>query len=281
MKNNKISQVLYDNDFHKKKSLGQNFLYDNNLLDKIVSEAGITCDDTVLEIGAGPGGLTSALAKVAKKVVAVEIDRSLKPVLTENLAEFDNITLLFTDFMKVDIAEFASEHLGESFKVVANLPYYITTPIIMKVLESGLNALTMTIMVQKEVAQRIISKPGKKDYGVLSVMTQVRSEPSILFIVPATAFNPPPKVDSAMLHIDMSAGIKIPLEDIEGYYRIVRAAFSQRRKQLANSLSSGLSINKVLAIEYITSSGLSPSIRAERLSVMDFYNLYKQITSRN
>ena len=278
---NKISQVLYDNDFHKKKSLGQNFLYDNNLLDKIVSEAGITSEDTVLEIGAGPGGLTSALAKVAKKVVAVEIDRSLKPVLTENLAEFDNITLLFTDFMKVDLAEFASEHLGESFKVVANLPYYITTPIIMKVLESGLNALTMTIMVQKEVAQRIISNPGKKDYGVLSVMTQVRSEPSILFIVPATAFNPPPKVDSAMLHIDMSAGTKIPLVDIEGYYRIVRAAFSQRRKQLANSLSSGLAINKVLAIEYITLSGLSPQVRAERLSVMDFYNLYKQITSRN
>ena len=250
-----------------KKSLGQNFLFDSAILSRIIKAAGIGTDDTVVEIGPGPGPLTTLLSKVAKKVVAIELDSDLYMKLQDELAGRENVELVLGDALK-----YRYDDLG-SFKVVANIPYYITTPIIFSLIAARGNLVSMTLTIQKEVAQRIVANPGTKDYGVLSLAVQYHTDPEIKFIIPAGAFRPVPKVDSAVIHMHIRKTPKVIVADEALLFKIIRASFSQRRKTLSNALKPLMPDIKDVLID----TGIDPGRRGETLSMDEFAKLTDHI----
>lgn len=274
-----IREVLDRFGFKFSKSLGQNFLIDGNIVRNIVKGAQVSKDDYVLEIGPGIGTLTEELALNAKKVVSVEIDKNLLPILDYTLSNYDNVEIVNGDILKIDIQRIIDEKLaGGPIKVVANLPYYVTTPIIAKLIEEGLNIESITVMVQKEVADRIVASPGNKQYGSLTVFVNFYSNPEILISVPKTVFMPQPKVDSAVIKLN----IKESPTDIDKklFFKVVKAAFSQRRKTLLNSLSNKeLGLDKEKVREALEKCNISPRERAENLKIEDFIKISKTLPS--
>ncbi|MEW6002911.1 MAG: 16S rRNA (adenine(1518)-N(6)/adenine(1519)-N(6))-dimethyltransferase RsmA [Nitrospirota bacterium] len=246
-----------------KKYLGQNFLYDPSILRKIIEIAELDKDDLVIEIGPGPGRLTRMLAERVKKVIAIELDYRLFEELKEQLSEFKNIELVYGDALKHPY-----ENLSR-FKVVANIPYYITTPIIFKLLEVRKNIETITLTVQKEVAERIVAKPGGKDYGLLSITVQYCAKPFLKFVIPKEAFRPIPKVDSAVLYMRILEKPAAEVRDEKFFFRIIRAAFSQRRKKLSNSLK----VIRADIKEKLNEAGIDLNRRPETLSIEEFARL--------
>lgn len=269
-------EVLQKYDFVFQKKFGQNFLIDSHVLDKIVSAAGITKDDFVLEIGPGIGTMTQYLAASARKVFAVEIDKALIPILEDTLKEFDNVQVINQDILKVDIKKLAEEHNdGKPIKVVANLPYYITTPIIMGLFESQVPIDSITVMVQKEVADRMKVGPGTKDYGALSLAVQYYAEPYIVANVPPNCFMPRPKVGSAVIRLTRHEKPPVEVADEKLMFRLIRASFNQRRKILANGLNNSpeLSYSKEEIQQTIEKCGFKAGIRGEALTLKDFAKL--------
>lgn len=267
--------------FMFQKRFGQNFLIDGNVVEKIVREAGVTKDDFVLEIGPGIGTMTQLLCENAREVAAVEIDTNLIPILKETLAPYDNVTVINEDILKVDIPALAQEkNGGRPIKVVANLPYYITTPIIMGLFESHVPIDSITIMVQREVADRMQVGPGTKDYGALSLAVQYYAKPEIVLNVPPTCFMPRPNVGSAVIRLKKHETCPVQVDDAEFMFRLIRASFNQRRKTLANGLSnsSELTLSKEKIAEAIDSLGVSPSIRGEALTLEQFAQLANYFT---
>ena len=268
--------VIQKHGFRFQKKYGQNFLIDTHVLDKIVSAAGVTKDDLVLEIGPGIGTMTQYLAEAAREVVAVEIDKNLIPILEETLSEYDNVTILNEDILKVDIAALAEEkNGGKPIKVVANLPYYITTPIIMGLFESGVPLDNITIMVQKEVADRMQVGPGTKDYGALSLAVQYYAKPEIVANVPPNCFIPRPNVGSAVIRLTRYPEPPVKVEDPKKMFALIRASFNQRRKTLVNGLSNAPEIkaSKEDVQNAIAKMGLSETIRGEALTLEQFATL--------
>lgn len=269
-------EILQKYQFHFQKKFGQNFLIDAHVLDRIIEAAQITKDDFVLEIGPGIGTMTQALCEQAREVVAVEIDSNLIPILQDTLRAYDNVTVLHQDILKVDFAALAEEkNEGRPIKVVANLPYYITTPIIMELFERRVPMDSITVMVQKEVAERMQQGPGSKDYGALSLAVQYYAKPQIVANVPPNCFMPRPGVGSAVIHLDCYSAPPVKVSDEKLMFALIRASFNQRRKTLANGLShSGqLSLSKELIQECIDELGVPANIRGEALSLEQFARL--------
>ena len=265
--------VLQRYGFNFQKKYGQNFLIDTHVLDKIIGAAQIGPDDFVLEIGPGIGTMTQYLAEAAREVVAVEIDTKLIPILQDTLKEYDNVTVLNEDILKVDIRKIAEEkNGGKPIKVVANLPYYITTPIIMGLFESEVPLDSITVMVQKEVADRMQVGPGTKDYGALSLAVQYYAEPYIVANVPPNCFIPRPAVGSAVIRLTRYQEKPVKVNDASFMFKIIRASFNQRRKTLQNGLynSSELRIPKEKTVAALEEMGLTPTIRVEILSLEEF-----------
>lgn len=269
-------QVLQKHDFHFRKKFGQNFLIDPHVLEKIVDAAQVGPDDFVLEIGPGIGTMTQYLCENARQVLAVEIDDNLIPILKETLREYDNVTVIHGDILKQDIAAIANEYNhGEPIKVVANLPYYITTPIIMGLFESHVPLANVTVMVQKEVADRMQAAPGTKEYGALSLAVQYYAKPYLAANVPPNCFMPRPNVGSAVIRLDCLARNPIEVKDEKLMFRLIRASFNQRRKTLQNGLvnSSELAFSKEQVAKAIEKIGQPATIRGEKLSLQDFAQL--------
>lgn len=262
-------------DFAFQKKFGQNFLIDSHVLDKIIAAAGVTKEDVVLEIGPGFGTMTQYLAEAAKEVIAVEIDKTLIPILHETLADYDNVTIINEDILKVDIAKLVEEkNGGKPIKVVANLPYYITTPIIMGLFESHVPLDNITVMVQKEVAQRMQAGPGTKDYGALSLAVQFYAEPYIVANVPPNCFIPRPGVGSAVIRLTKWENPPIAVKDESFMFSLIRASFNQRRKTLQNSLvNGGIQITKEQVVNALEQMELSPTVRGEALTLEQFAQL--------
>lgn len=250
-----------------KKSLGQNFLFDPSILKKIIQSANINKDDTIVEIGAGYGNLTLLLAEVSKSVIAIEYDEELFNILSEKVRAYDNIQPINCDALKFNFKEL------ECFKVVGNIPYYITTPIIFKLLAARENIETITLTLQKEVAERIVAKPGKKDYGVLSLSVQYYSEPEMKFIIPAEAFRPAPKVDSAVIHLQILKKPRVSVVDEGLFFRLIKAGFAHRRKTILNTLKMFDADMK----EILLTLGIETNRRAETLSMEDFGMLCNEL----
>ena len=266
-------EVLQKYEFVFQKKFGQNFLIDTHVLDKIINAADITKDDFVLEIGPGIGTMTQYLSCAAREVYAVEIDKALIPILEDTLQDYDNVTVLNEDILKVDIRKLAEErNHGKPIKVVANLPYYITTPIIMGLFEGHVPIESITVMVQKEVADRMQVGPGTKDYGALSLAVQYYAQPYIVANVPPNCFMPRPKVGSAVIRLTRHTEAPVKTVDEKLMFRLIRASFNQRRKTLVNSLknSSGLSFGKEEIQEAIAACGFSEGVRGEALTLADF-----------
>ena len=269
-------EILQKYNFNFQKKFGQNFLIDEHVLDKIIRAAEITKDDYVLEIGPGIGTMTQYLACAAREVTAVEIDRALIPILEDTLKEYDNVSIINEDILKVDIAALAKEkNGGRPIKVVANLPYYITTPIIMGLFESHVPLESITVMVQKEVADRMQVGPGTKDYGALSLAVQYYAEPYIVANVPPNCFMPRPNVGSAVIRLTRHSEPKIVVKDEKFMFKLIRASFNQRRKTLQNGInnSAELSISKDAVVEALRKMGISESIRGEALTLAQFAEL--------
>lgn len=268
-----LKELLSRHGFSFTKSLGQNFLIDENILDKIVSASNLDESSCVLEIGPGAGVLTQRLARTGAKCVAVEIDKALIPILNETMAEFENFKLINNDILKVDIKSLVEEEFsGKAFHVIANLPYYITTPIVMKLLEEGLPVISMTLMVQKEVADRMCAKSGGKDYGALSVATQYYSIPSVICKAEPHCFMPQPKVASSVIRLEVGENPTVSVNDEKKFFAIVKSAFGQRRKTLMNALSKSpyLPIEKERIEKALSEMGIKPDIRGEKLSIEQF-----------
>lgn len=269
-------EVLQKYNFNFQKKFGQNFLIDEHVLDKIIRAAEITKDDYVLEIGPGIGTMTQYLACAAREVTAVEIDRALIPILEDTLKEYDNISIINEDILKVDIAALAKEkNGGRPIKVVANLPYYITTPIIMGLFESHVPLESITVMVQKEVADRMQVGPGTKDYGALSLAVQYYAEPYIVANVPPNCFMPRPAVGSAVIRLTRHQKPPVEVMDEKLMFRLIRASFNQRRKTLANGLknSGELNLSKEVITAAIEKLGKGSSVRGEALDLEEFARL--------
>ena len=269
-------EIIQKYEFMFQKKFGQNFLIDTHVLEKIISAAGITKNDCVLEIGPGIGTMTQYLAENAGHVVAVEIDRNLIPILKETLADYDNVTVINEDILRVDIKALAEEYNDRKpIKVVANLPYYITTPIIMGLFESGVPIDNITVMVQKEVADRMKEGPGSKDYGALSLAVQYYAEPEIVANVPPNCFIPRPNVGSAVIRLTRHKEMPVEVKDPALMFKIIRASFNQRRKTLQNGLgnASELPYTKEQIAAAIAEMGLTPTIRGEALSLAQFAQL--------
>lgn len=268
----KTKQIIKKYDFAFKKNFGQNFLVDERVLDKIVSSAEISKDDVVLEVGPGIGTLTQALARRAKKVITVEIDKTLIPILEELLSDFENIEIINEDILKVDIAALAEQNGGKPMKVVANLPYYITTPIIMNILEKGLPVESITVMIQKEVAYRMQAQPKSKDYGSLSLVTQYYCEPYLVANVPQNCFMPRPNVDSAVIRLKTLEKPAADTCDRELLFHIIKTAFSQRRKTLLNCFfnTGGWDMSKEELTRLINEAGYDEKVRGEALTLEDY-----------
>ena len=269
--------VLNRYGFSFQKKFGQNFLIDENVVEKIVRDAGVTKDDFVLEIGPGIGTMTQILCENAREVVAVEIDDKLIPILTEyTLSWYDNVTVIHEDILKLDIVKLANERNGgKPIKVVANLPYYITTPIIMGLFESHVPLDSITIMVQKEVADRMQVGPGTKDYGALSLAVQYYAKPQILLNVPASCFMPRPNVDSAVIQLTRYEKPPVEVADEHLMFRLIRASFNQRRKTMTNSVGNSpeLSVSKEQMAAALEKCGLSATVRGEALTLAQFAEL--------
>lgn len=269
-------EIIQKYEFVFQKKFGQNFLIDTHVLDKIIRAAGVTKEDFVLEIGPGIGTMTQYLAEAAKKVCAVEIDRNLIPILEDTLSGYDNIKIINEDILKVDVARLAEEENGgRPIKVVANLPYYITTPIIMGLFESHVPLENITIMVQKEVADRMQTGPGSKDYGALSLAVQYYARPYIVANVPPNCFMPRPKVGSAVIRLTRHEEPPVQVDDEKLMFRLIRASFNQRRKTLQNGLNNSpeLQFSKEEIAAAIEEMGLSPTIRGEALTLEQFAKL--------
>ena len=272
----KTIEIIQKYNFDFQKKFGQNFLIDSHVLQKIIDAAHITKDDFVLEIGPGIGTMTQYLSEHAKEVMAVEIDHNLIPILKETLAGYDNVEVLNEDILKVDIGKIAEEkNQGRPIKVVANLPYYITTPIIMGLFEKNVPMDSLTVMVQKEVAQRMQAVPGTKDYGALSLAVQFYAEPHIVANVPPNCFMPRPKVGSAVIRLTRYKDMPIKVKNEKLMFSIIRASFNQRRKTLQNGInnSSALHFSKEQVVEALGEMELSPTIRGEALSLEQFARL--------
>lgn len=268
--------VINRYEFAFQKKFGQNFLIDQGIVEKIVREAGVTKDDFVLEIGPGIGTMTQILCENAREVAAVEIDRKLIPILNDTLSEYDNVTIINDDILKVDINKLAEEkNGGRPIKVVANLPYYITTPIIMGLFESHVPLDSITIMVQKEVADRMQTGPGSKDYGALSLAVQFYAKPEIVVNVPPECFMPRPNVGSAVIRLKRHETRPVDVKDEKLMFRIIRASFNQRRKTLANGLNNSPEIGytKEQIAAAIEELGRGASIRGEALTLDEFARL--------
>lgn len=284
--------VLDRHGFHFQKKYGQNFLFDVDLLDNIAASASVGRHDFVVEIGPGMGSLTARLARRAKKVLAIEIDSNLIPVLEETLADYDNIELLNADVMKIDLGKTIKGFTGEELstnrtvKFVANLPYYITTPILMRLMEEGgkgeFSYSSITVMVQREVADRMICTPGGKDYGALSLAVQYYTKPRIVREVPAESFYPPPKVDSAVVHLVRYEKPPVDAEDERLLFSLIRASFNQRRKTLVNGLfnGAGLPFTKEEYADILQTCGFPADVRGEKLSLDDFARLTNEVHRR-
>ena len=269
-------EIIQKYNFAFQKKFGQNFLIDTHVLSKIITAAGVTKDDMVLEIGPGIGTMTQYLAEAAGKVVAVEIDRNLLPILQETLADYDNVKVIHADVLSLDLEKLVQEENGgRPIKVVANLPYYITTPIIMALFEQHVPLANVTVMVQKEVAARMKSGPGSKDYGALSLAVQYYAEPYIVANVPCNCFMPRPNVDSAVIRLTRYEEPPVQVKDEKMLFKIIRASFNQRRKTLQNGLnnSSELNFTKDQIAAAIAAAGFSPSVRGEALTLEQFARL--------
>ena len=272
----KTIEVLQKYEFVFQKKYGQNFLIDTHVLDKIINAAKITEDDFVLEIGPGIGTMTQYLASEAREVFAVEIDKALIPILEDTLSEYKNVTILNEDILKVDIRKLAEEHnQGRPIKVVANLPYYITTPIIMGLFEEDVPVESITVMVQKEVADRMQTGPGSKDYGALSLAVQYYASPYIVANVPPNCFMPRPKVGSAVIRLSRHEKPPVNVKDSRLMFRIIRASFNQRRKTLVNGLKNAQDLNftKEEIERAVSACGFPVGIRGEALTLQNFADL--------
>lgn len=269
-------EVLNKYQFMFQKKFGQNFLIDTHVLEKIIQSANITKEDFVLEIGPGIGTMTQYLAEAAREVTAVEIDRNLIPILKDTLSGYDNVNVINEDILKVDICRLAQEkNSGRPIKVVANLPYYITTPIIMGLFESHVPLDSITIMVQKEVADRMQVGPGTKDYGALSLAVQYYAQPYIVANVPPNCFMPRPKVGSAVIRLTRYAQPPVQVDDEKKMFRLVRASFNQRRKTLVNGLNNSPEVHatREAVLAALEQMGLSPTVRGEVLTLEQFAQL--------
>ena len=274
-------EILRKYDFCFQKKFGQNFLIDPHVLERIVEEAGIGAEDFVLEIGPGIGTMTQYLCESAREVLAVEIDRKLIPVLGETLADYQNVTVLNEDILKLDLGEIAEKYnAGRPVKVVANLPYYITTPIIMELFESHVPLESITVMVQAEVADRMRAKPGTKEYGALSLAIAFYAEAEVVGNVPPNCFMPRPKVSSAVVRLNCHKESPVEVHDERLMFRLIRASFNQRRKTLANGISNdtGLPFGREEVVAALEQMELSPMIRGERLSLEEFAKLSNLLT---
>jgi len=277
----KTIEIIKKYEFAFQKKFGQNFLIDTHVLDKIIAAAGVTKDDCVLEIGPGIGTMTQYLAENARHVVAVEIDSNLIPILNETLADYENVTVIHADILKVDINQITEQYNGgRPIKVVANLPYYITTPIIMGLFENLVPIDNITVMVQKEVADRMQVGPGSKDYGALSLAVQYYADPYIVANVPPNCFMPRPNVGSAVIRLTRHKEPPVKTEDPGLMFRLIRASFNQRRKTLQNGLNNSPEIpfTKEQITAAVESLGLGPSIRGEALTLEQFASLSNYFT---
>ena len=271
----KMKDVLQATSFRFNKALGQNFISDTNLLKGIVTDSGITPDDVVVEIGTGAGTLTRQIASVAKQVYSFEVDQNLIPVHQLSLSGIDNLQVIFRDVLKMKDDEFKSIVGEGEFKVVANLPYYITTPLIMRFLESDLNVTSLTIMVQEEVGRRLVAKPNTADYSAITLAVLLRGEGTITRKVGRNMFYPAPNVDSAVVRIDVDKD-KLAGENKTLIHKLVRSAFLMRRKTLVNNLNASFGLSKAEAAEKLIAAGLDERVRGEALSLEDYVNLSHQ-----
>lgn len=273
------AELLQKYQFRMQKKYGQNFLIDTNILRKIMEAAQITKEDCVLEIGPGIGTLTQYLAETAGSVIAVEIDKDLIPILEETLAPYDNITLLNEDILKVDLQKLWEEQGGRKFKVVANLPYYITTPIIMELFESHVPLESITVMVQSEVAERMQVGPGTKAYGALSLAVQYFAKPEVMVRVPASCFIPRPKVDSMVIRLTRHINPPVEVEDEAYLFAVIRASFNQRRKTLVNGLvnAGSLGVTRQQVEDVLEQMGVSKTIRGETFTLERFAELSNRL----
>lgn len=274
------AEVIQKYQFNFQKKFGQNFLIDSNILDKIIESAQLTKEDWVLEIGPGIGTMTQYLAEEAGEVVAVEIDKNLIPILEDTLSAYSNVTILNEDILKVDINKIVQEHNGgKPVKVVANLPYYITTPIIMALFESHVPLQSVTIMVQKEMADRMQVGPGTKDYGALSLAVQYYAKPEIITRVPASCFMPRPNVDSTVIRLTRYEKPPVKVEEEAYLFAVIRASFNQRRKTLANGLTNAgnLGVSRQMVEETLAEMGLPAMIRGETLTLEQFADLSNRL----
>jgi 16S rRNA (adenine1518-N6/adenine1519-N6)-dimethyltransferase len=273
----RTKEILEKYKLKLKKSLGQNFLIDTNILDRIVDAGNVSEQTGVIEIGPGIGALTEQLAKRAKKVVAFEIDQRLLPVLEDTLSPYDNITIIHSDVLKADVSQVIQEHFADikEIMVVANLPYYVTTPILMKLLEEKLPIQTIVVMIQKEVAERIGAKPGTKSYGSLSIAAQYYAEAEVAFTVPKTVFIPQPNVDSAILKMVVRSEPPIQVIDESFFFKVTRASFTQRRKTIINNLLHhfGGKENRANIEDALKEAEIDPIRRGETLSIEEFGSL--------
>lgn len=273
-------QILQKHDFHFRKKFGQNFLIDEHVLNKILEAAGVGCEDFVLEIGPGIGTLTQYLCEHAGQVLAVEIDPKLIPILQETLSGYGNVEIIHGDILKQDIQAIADEYNGgKPIKVVANLPYYITTPIIMELFESHVPLANVTVMVQKEVAERMQAEPGTKAYGALSLAIQYYAVPYLAANVPPNCFMPRPNVGSAVIRLDCLSHTPVEVKDERLMFRLIRASFNQRRKTLQNGLANSgeLDFSKEEIGRAIQAVGLSPAVRGEKLGLAEFAALADEL----
>ena len=269
-----IRDVLSRHGFSFSKGLGQNFLINPTVCPRMAELGNAQPGWGMIEIGAGVGVLTAELVQRADKVVCIEIDSRLLPILDETLAEFDNIKIVNEDVLKVDLHRLIAEEFGEMpVAVCANLPYYITSPIIMNLLESRLPISSLTVMVQKEAAQRICAQPGSREVGAVSIAVRYYCEPQVLFQVSRGSFMPAPDVDSTVIRLDIRKEPPVQVKKESDFFRVVKAAFSQRRKTLSNTLSSGLSLSKAQANELLEKAGVAANLRAEQLSMQQFADI--------
>lgn len=274
-----IKDILSRHGFNFSKGLGQNFLINPSVCPKMAELSGAKEGVGVIEIGPGIGVLTQELCSLAEKVVAIEIDKRLIPVLSETLNEFDNVKVINDDVMKLDLNKLIKEEFGDMKVVVcANLPYYITSPVIMKLLEDRLSVETITVMVQKEAAQRICAEVGTRDSGAVTVSVNYYSKPEMLFGVSAGSFMPMPKVDSSVIRLNVYKEPLFETENSRNFFKVVKAAFSQRRKTVLNSISSSLGLEKQTVNKLLSESGVNPQARAEKLSMNDFAEISRRIS---
>lgn len=277
----RLNEILKEENFSFKKSLGQNFLTDNTVCPRMAMSSA-DCNTGVLEIGPGAGVLTIELSKVAKRVVSLEIDKTLEPVLKKTVGDIDNVKVIFNDVLKTDIKKLVKEEFSDCEKVTvcANLPYYITSKIIMQILKSGANISSLTVMVQKEVADRICAKVGSSDAGLFTAEVNYYSVPEFLFKVPKGSFLPSPKVDSAVIKLNILKEPPVKVDNEEFFFKMLSACFAQRRKTLLNSLSNVMGIDKNLLRQALIDSGYPETVRGEALNLEALANLSNQLSRR-